>query len=107
MNNEIDNAMPTFFIHMQVAARNCRKRKIDQIKQLEEDVQRIRCRKTELLQEHDQLLNERSRWSDKVKRMHDYVLKVCMYAPNAIITLDIFLANCFEFLDISQEHYQY
>ena len=59
-----------------VAARNCRKRKIDQIKQLEEDVHRIKCRKTELLQEHDRLLLERSRWSDKVKRLHDYVLKV-------------------------------
>ena len=59
-----------------MAARNCRKRKIDQIKQLEDDVQRIRCRKTELLQEHDRLLVERSRWSDKVKRLHDYVLKV-------------------------------
>jgi len=65
-----------------VAARNCRKRKIDQIKQLEEDVQRIRCRKTELLQEHDQLLNERSRWSDKVKRMHDYVLKELGHNPS-------------------------
>ena len=62
----------------QVAARNCRKRKIDQIKQLEDDVQRIRCRKTELLQEHDRLLLERSRWSDKVKRLHDYVLKVLL-----------------------------
>ena len=61
-----------------VAARNCRKRKIDQIKQLEDDVQRIRCRKTELLQEHDRLLLERSRWTEKVKRLHDYVLKVSL-----------------------------
>ena len=59
-----------------MAARNCRKRKIDQIKQLEDDVQKIRCRKTELIQEHDRLLLERSRWTEKVKRLHDYVLKV-------------------------------
>ena len=30
------------FLHQQVAARNCRRRKIDQIKQLEDDVTRIR-----------------------------------------------------------------
>ena len=54
-----------------MAARNCRKRKIDQIKQLEDDVQKIRCRKTELIQEHDRLLLERSRWTEKVKRLQD------------------------------------
>lgn len=65
-----------------VAARNCRKRKIDQIKQLEDDVQKIRCRKTELIQEHDRLLLERSRWTEKVKRLHDYVLKELGHNPS-------------------------
>ena len=59
-----------------MAARNSRKRKTEQFKQLEDDVQKIRCRKTELIQEHDRLLLERSRWTEKVKRLHDYVLKV-------------------------------
>ena len=60
----------------QVAARNCRKRKIDQIKQLETDVQRIRCRKTELITEHEKLVAQRNHWADLVKRLHDHVLKV-------------------------------
>ena len=59
-----------------VAAQNCRKRKIDQIKQLETEVTRIKCRKTELVTDHEKLLSQRSHWSDLVKRLHDFVLKV-------------------------------
>ena len=59
-----------------VAAQNCRKRKIDQIKQLETEVTRIKCRKTELVTDHEKLLQQRATWSDLVKRLHDYVLKV-------------------------------
>ena len=77
------------YLFFQVAARNCRKRKIDQIKQLEDDVQKIRCRKTELIQEHDRLLLERSRWTEKVKRLHDYVLKVSL-AENGILLPKLF-----------------
>jgi len=58
-----------------VAAQNCRKRKIDQIKQLETEVTRIKCRKTELVGDHEKLLQQRATWSDLVKRLHDYVLK--------------------------------
>ena len=60
----------------QVAAQNCRKRKIDQIKQLETEVTRIKCRKTELVTDHEKLMQQRATWSDLVKRLHDYVLKV-------------------------------
>ena len=63
-------------ILFQVAAQNCRKRKIDQIKQLETEVTRIKCRKTELVTDHEKLLQQRATWSDLVKRLHDYVLKV-------------------------------
>ena len=59
-----------------VAAQNCRKRKIDQIKQLETEVTRIKCRKTELVTDHEKLMSQRSHWSDLVKRLHDFVLKV-------------------------------
>ena len=48
----------------------------DQIKQLETEVTRIKCRKTELVSDHDKLLQQRATWSDLVKRLHDYVLKV-------------------------------
>ena len=59
-----------------MAARNCRKRKIDQIKQLEDDVGRIRNQKGELVREHERLMAQRSHWTDMVKRLHDHVPKV-------------------------------
>ncbi|TRY68417.1 hypothetical protein TCAL_02505 [Tigriopus californicus] len=65
-----------------VAARNCRKRKIDQIKQLEDDVQRIRCKKSELIAEHEKLVAQRSHWTDLVKRLHDYILKEVGHDPS-------------------------
>ena len=37
---------------------------------------RIKCRKTELVTDHEKLLQQRATWSDLVKRLHDYVLKV-------------------------------
>merc|ERR1711976_679162 len=58
-----------------VAAQNCRKRKIDLISQLEEEVSRARQQKQNLIAEHDNLLKQRAQWSDLVKRLHDYVLK--------------------------------
>jgi len=64
-----------------VAAQNCRKRKIDQIKQLETEVTRIKCRKTELVTDHEKLLQQRVTWSDLVKRLHDYVLKELGHDP--------------------------
>jgi len=64
-----------------VAAQNCRKRKIDQIKQLETEVTRIKCRKTELVTDHEKLMAQRSTWADLVKRLHDYVLKELGHDP--------------------------
>jgi len=64
-----------------VAAQNCRKRKIDQIKQLETEVTRIKCRKTELVTDHEKLMQQRATWSDLVKRLHDYVLKELGHDP--------------------------
>ena len=86
-----------------MAAQNCRKRKIDQIKQLETEVTHniisidsspsycseliinsvkvrgIKCRKTELVTDHEKLMAQRSTWADLVKRLHDYVLKVLVF----------------------------
>ena len=36
----------------------------------------IYFRKTELVQEHEKLLQQRATWTDLVARLHDYVLKV-------------------------------
>ena len=71
-----------------VAAQNCRKRKIDQSKQLETEVTRIKCRKTELVTDHEKLLSQRSHWSDLVKRLHDFVLKANLtLIPTCPLTL--------------------
>ena len=59
-----------------VAAQNCRKRKIDHIRQLEMEVTRIKFRKAELVTDHNKLIQQRATWLDLVKRLHDYVLKV-------------------------------
>jgi len=64
-----------------VAAQNCRKRKIDQIKQLETEVTRIKCRKTELVTDHEKLMAQRATWADLVKRLHDFVLKELGHDP--------------------------
>ena len=37
---------------------------------------RIRCRKMELVAEHEKLQGQRRQWNDVVKGMHDYILKV-------------------------------
>ena len=64
-----------------MAAQNCRKRKIDQIKQLETEVTRIKCRKTELVTDHEKLMSQRATWADLVKRLHDFVLKELGHDP--------------------------
>ena len=73
-----------------MAARNCRKRKIDQIKQLEDDVGRIRNQKSDLIREHERLMAQRTHWTDMVKRLHDHVLKVIQTWDNSFrVCLDI------------------
>ena len=67
-----------------MAARNCRKRKIDQIKQLEDDVGRIRNQKSDLIREHERLMAQRTHWTDMVKRLHDHVLKVIKHEMTRI-----------------------
>ena len=39
-------------------------------------VTRIKCRKTELVTDHEKLMSQRSTWADLVQRLHDFVLKV-------------------------------
>ena len=45
--------------YAQVAAQNCRKRKIDQIAMLERQVDQTRRRKTELIREREELVRQR------------------------------------------------
>lgn len=59
-----------------VAAQNCRKRKLDQILTLEDEVQTVVKRKAQLNQDHDQLESERKRISNKFSMLHRHVFQV-------------------------------
>lgn len=59
-----------------VAAQNCRKRKLDQILTLEDEVQTVVKRKAQLNQDHDHLDGERKRISNKFSMLHRHVFQV-------------------------------
>ena len=55
----------------QIAAQNCRNRKIDQISELEEELGSVRSRKRSLLEEQEKLMFDHMEWMvvlDKLKR---------------------------------------
>merc|ERR1719384_919143 len=57
-----------------VAARNCRKRKMDTIEELQNQVDQVRRRREELLRAREQLEAERARWSSKLSYIEETVL---------------------------------
>lgn len=59
-----------------VAAQNCRKRKLDQILSLEDEVKQVRQRKEQLKIRHEQLLLECNRISEKFCQLHRHIFKV-------------------------------
>ncbi|XP_037077972.1 segmentation protein cap'n'collar-like [Pollicipes pollicipes] len=58
-----------------LAAQNCRKRKLDQIAALTEDLKKVRDQRQRTLSEHQFLTEERSRIRDKYARMHRHVFQ--------------------------------
>lgn len=59
-----------------VAAQNCRKRKLDQINCLEDEVNDIRRQKMKLNKEIDRYLTERQRVKDKYQQLYRHVFQV-------------------------------
>jgi len=57
-----------------VAAQNCRKRKIDLISQLEEEVSRARQQKQNLIAEREELYRLRNEWTTKLHNLESAVL---------------------------------
>merc|ERR1712107_388440 len=57
-----------------VAARNCRKRKMDTIEELQSQVDQVRRRREELLRAREQLEAERARWSSKLSYLEETVM---------------------------------
>ena len=58
----------------QIAAQNCRRRKTDQIADLEEEVVLVRSRKTTLMMEHENLLMKYQEWCMKLSNLERHVL---------------------------------
>ncbi len=59
---------------IQVAAQNCRKRKIDQIAQLERQVEEARQRKQQLREEREHLYQQREEWAQKLSLLENDIL---------------------------------
>ena len=64
-----------FVFVFQVAAQNCRKRKIDLISQLEEEVTRARQQKQNLMAERAELYRLRNEWTTKLQNLESAVLQ--------------------------------
>ena len=62
-------------IFLQVAAQNCRKRKMDLISDLEEQVNRARRQKESLLAEREELYRLRDEWTHKLLNLETEVLR--------------------------------
>ncbi|XP_058449720.1 segmentation protein cap'n'collar isoform X2 [Malaya genurostris] len=58
-----------------VAAQNCRKRKLDQIVSLADEVKEMKMRKERLLHDQDVVLSERKRIRDKFAALHRHVFQ--------------------------------
>uniref|UniRef100_A0A1A9WBF1 BZIP domain-containing protein n=1 Tax=Glossina brevipalpis TaxID=37001 RepID=A0A1A9WBF1_9MUSC len=58
-----------------VAAQNCRKRKLDQILSLEDEVKQVRRRKEDLQQQRERLLTEHRRVSNKFSSLHRHIFQ--------------------------------
>lgn len=59
-----------------VAAQNCRKRKLDQILSLADEVEEVRKRKERLMKEQEQALAERKRIIKKFSDLYKHIFQV-------------------------------
>ena len=59
----------------QIAAQNCRKRKIDQISELEEELGSVRSRKRNLLEESEKLMLDYMEWMVVLDKLERHILE--------------------------------
>lgn len=67
-----------------VAAQNCRKRKLDQILCLADEVKEVRKRKDRLYQEREMALQERKHVQSKFSALHRHIFQVKYFYINII-----------------------
>lgn len=60
-----------------VAAQNCRKRKLDQILSLEDEVKDMKMRKDRFLRERELAIDDRKRVKDKYMSLYRHIMQVC------------------------------
>ena len=65
----------TSLIIFQVAAQNCRKRKLNLISHLQDEVDKYRQTKQNLLAERQELYRMRNEWTNKLLTLEDQVLR--------------------------------
>lgn len=70
--------LPSIFLN-KVAAQNCRKRKLDQILTLADEVKDMRDRKTRLIRERDFRLAEIQRAKEKFSQLYRHVFQVSLF----------------------------
>ena len=75
---------------IQIAAQNCRRRKTDQITELEEEVGVVRTRKTNLVLEQEDLVTKHKEWCVKLSTLERQVLDSLGWGSDSqlIITSD-------------------
>lgn len=93
-----------------VAAQNCRKRKLDQIISLADEVKEMKMRKERLLREREHALSERRRIKDKFAALYRHVFQVNILIDNilkfALLTI-LFFSIFLEFERHGRKHSEY
>lgn len=94
--------LPSIFLN-KVAAQNCRKRKLDQILTLADEVKEMRDRKTRLIRERDFRLAEIQRAKEKFSQLYRHVFQVSLVDQARIsnIMFASFVRRLFEHIQFS------
>lgn len=75
----LNNCYCYYFGNIKVAAQNCRKRKLDQILSLADEVKQMKDRKFNLLQEREYLMTERMRVKTKYDLLYNQIFAVSFH----------------------------
>ena len=60
---------------LQIAAQNCRKRKIEQISDLEEELGSVRSRKSNILKEREELMFNHMDWTLRLEKLERHIVE--------------------------------